>query len=196
MLEGTKYLSKRPAFKDMDFLLPRIDRQMAGFLPRPATYGTSLMAIRKVLLEHLPASQVEDFTWHSLRVFMPNWAFMAGVEPHKRQYLGRWTNESTADVYVRSHRNMICDIWAHVTSSNIKPDPGLADIEDGISAVISLEASEPAPATPQGENTNTVIMQTAADLVPPPRGPLMVAMGGRKTGIPPQQKCTFLHKKE
>ena len=79
----------------------------------------------------VPAAELTTFTWHSLRVFMPHWSFVQGIDKAKRQYLGRWTNESTADVYVRSHRTMICDIWNQVTQSQFQPALGPVSTDTG-----------------------------------------------------------------
>ena len=57
-----------------------------------------------------------DLTWHSFRVFMPGCAFQAQIPREFRQYLGNWMAESTADVYTRAKRNVVCSIWEQVTS--------------------------------------------------------------------------------
>lgn len=170
MVEGLKFLSTRPLFQDMDYLLPRLSRDLTGFLPRPASYNTSLSALRKLLLNHVPPEEVVSFTWHSLRVFMPHWSFVAGVEPHKRQYLGRWTNESTADVYVRSHRTMICDIWQQVTDSGSVPQSALV-LEDTGEPISTLTTSTVEP-NASGALGPVTVVDAEEDGHDPPQPPL------------------------
>ena len=130
-MAGIEAIKKSVAFKEADYLLPRISKDLNGFIARPATYSTSLGTLKKILCNMVQATELATFTWHSLRVFMPHWAFVQGVDKSKRQYLGRWTNESTADVYVRSHRTMICDIWNQVTQSQFQPAAGLVSTDTG-----------------------------------------------------------------
>ena len=210
LVQGIKFLMQSPPFADMDYLLPRLNRDLDGFIPRPATYSTSLSTIRKLLAGNVQASDLASFTWHSLRVFMPHWAFVNGIEAHKRQYLGRWNNESTADVYVRSHRTMVCDIWKQVTDGSPAPPSTLVNEDNGepvvITQVIDAEDDQyemvngaPSPAKSQSSLQATTAQGASgptapvpADLVPPPLGPLTVAIGKRKTGCPPTFKIHLM----
>ncbi len=206
MVQVVKFLTQSATFIDMDYLLPRLSRDFNGFIPRPATYSTSLSAIRKLLSGAVPSSELASFTWHSLRVFMPHWAFVNGIEAHKRQYLGRWNNESTADVYVRSHRTMICDIWKQVTNGDPAPPPTLVDEDSGIPTTSSsvtevdpdfIGASSSAPlldqtTAQQNSGATGPMDKIHSDLVPPPLGPLTVATGKRKTGSPPTYKIHLM----
>jgi hypothetical protein len=141
-------MKKSPAFAEADYLLPRISADFNGFLARPATYSTSLSTIKKILCHTVPPQELSTFTWHSLRVFMPHWAFVQGIDKSKRQYLGRWTNESTADIYVRSHRTMICDIWNQVTQGSYTPATSPVFVETGEPPkrdTILVDEDEPPP---------------------------------------------------
>lgn len=51
-----------------------------------------------------------------MRVFMPDCAFQAQVPADQRQYLGNWSASSTADVYTREKRNVVCKLWLEVCS--------------------------------------------------------------------------------
>ena len=53
---------------------------------------------------------------------MPDCAFRAKIPRDLRQYLGNWMAESTADVYTREKRNVVCFIWEQVTSCMDKLD--------------------------------------------------------------------------
>ena len=45
---------------------------------------------------------------------MPDCAFQAHIPRDQRQYLGNWFKESTADVYTREKRHVVCSIWDQV----------------------------------------------------------------------------------
>jgi len=93
----------------------------------------------------LEPRDLADFSWHSPRVFMPEWAFQASITRDRRKYLGRWTQDNTADVYTRDHRSQICAIWDEVT-------PLSAEIPRDIWAPRDLDHphyKEQEPATPQ-----------------------------------------------
>ena len=55
---------------------------------------------------------------------MPDCAFQAQISPDQRQYLGNWAAASTADVYTRDKRNVVCQIWEQVCSrmANLQVD--------------------------------------------------------------------------
>ena len=55
-----------------------------------------------------PVKDVAELSWYSFRVFMPDWAFQAHIPREQRQYLGNWFKESTADVYTREKRHVMC----------------------------------------------------------------------------------------
>ena len=61
-----------------------------------------------------PAKDVAELSWYSFRVFMPDCAFQAHIPRDQRQYLGNWFKESTADVYTREKRHVVCSIWDQV----------------------------------------------------------------------------------
>lgn len=45
---------------------------------------------------------------------MPDCAFQVHIPWEQRQYLGNWFEESTADVYTREKRHVVCSIWDQV----------------------------------------------------------------------------------
>ena len=79
-----------------------------------AALGAEMVAKGKRGPALLP-EEVMDFSWHSCRVFMPEWAYKANIPLDRRRYLGRWTQENTADTYTRDRRSKVCQIWDEVT---------------------------------------------------------------------------------
>ena len=55
-----------------------------------------------------------NLTWHSFRVFVPDYAYQLGFPRDQRQYLGNWTTETTADIYTRDKRNVVEKVWKAV----------------------------------------------------------------------------------
>ena len=109
-----KKISEHPKFANMDFLLPTIGRDGRGLIARPCAYSRALRWLRDVLFRFSDDQQAATLTWHSMRVFMPDCAFQSGIPRDQRQYLGNWANESTADVYTRDKRNVVCKLWQDV----------------------------------------------------------------------------------
>ena len=142
-----------------------------------------------------------DLTWHPFRVFMPDCAFQAHVPRDQRQYLGNWMAESTADVYTREKRNVVCAIWEKVTSNLDKINMAGArtssidlsredqqDPQDGpaagglpVAGALGPEGESPPrkvrDSSPPSRNADSpssswLVTQIPADEVPPPQGPL------------------------
>ena len=102
-------------FREMDYLIPTINKDRTGFIPRPGTPDRSLRWLKDALgKQGAPAKDVAELSWYSFRVFMPDCAFQAHIPTDQRQYLGNWFKESTADVYTREKRHVVCSIWDQV----------------------------------------------------------------------------------
>ena len=105
-------------FEGMDYLIPTVGKDYDGFIARPASSERALNWLRAaVARQELQKDLWIDLTWHSFRVFMPDCALQAQIPRDQRQYLGNWMAESTADVYTREKRNVVCAIWNKVTSN-------------------------------------------------------------------------------
>ena len=102
-------------FREMDYLIPTINKDRTGFIPRPGTPDRSLRWLKDALgKQGAPAKDVAELSWYSFRVFMPDCAFQAHIPRDQRQYLPNWFKESTADVYTREKRHVVCSIWDQV----------------------------------------------------------------------------------
>eukprot|EP00971_Amphidinium_carterae_P302693 6014580-Amphidinium_carterae.1 len=106
-----------------DFLLPKPSPDFTSFQDGPCKRDQALTWLRMLLqmggvAPHLAAK----VTLPSLRVFAPDLAYTLGVPRDERQYLGRWAQESTADVYTRNHRTVITNIWDKLMANTLQPD--------------------------------------------------------------------------
>ena len=118
MITTWRKLAATPMFEGMDYLIPTVGKDYDGFIARPASSERALNWLRAALArQELQKDLWVDLTWHSFRVFMPDCAFQAQIPRDQRQYLGNWMAESTADVYTREKRNVVCAIWNKVTSN-------------------------------------------------------------------------------
>ena len=177
-------------FREMDYLIPTINKDRTGFIPRP---GTPLRWLKDALgKQGAPAKDVAELSWYSFRVFMPDCAFQAHIPRDQRQYLGNWFKESTADVYTREKRHVVCSIWDQVLQKlpsmqleagrAVRVDLGHEDWADKVECPASPKALfKEVPDTPPSHASWDVIpadkpaiTKVAADEVPPPRGPLTV----------------------
>ena len=97
-----------------------------------------------------PVKDVAELSWYSFRVFMPDWAFQAHIPRDQRQYLGNWFKQSTADVYTREKRHVMCSIWDQVLQKlpsmqleagrAVRVDLGHEDWEDKVECPASPKA--------------------------------------------------------
>ena len=126
-----------------DYLLPTISRDRTGIILRPISPSRSLSWLKFALLERgVQESEVLPLSWHSFRVFIPDRAFQNNIPREQRRYLGNWNQESTADVYIRSKRQVVCQIWNRIMISpetgeenrEARIDLGHPDWEDGPAA--------------------------------------------------------------
>ena len=176
-------------FREMDYLIPTINKDRTGFIPRPGTPDRSLRWLKDALgKQGAPVKDVAELSWYSFRVFMPDWAFQAHIPRDQRQYLGNWFKESTADVYTREKRHVVCSIWDQVLqklpSMQLEAGRATSDMRTGrtrwsarrrCSRKSSNASWDVIPAN------KPAITKMAADEVPPPRGPLtVVATTARK----------------
>ena len=153
-----------------------------GFVARPATSERALKWLRAALArQNLDKDLWIDLTWHSFRVFMPDCAFQAQIPRDLRQYLGNWMAESTADVYTREKRNVVCSIWEQVTSCVDK-----LDTKGYRAAKIDLVYDDPQDAQQAAAPPDTSSPTSAAK--PPPAGAIGPDMesprGGKVTTSP------------
>ena len=108
-LPMSEYMQTKPA---QDYMLPAPNKSRTQFRGEPATSQQILRWIRLILTQKgIEEDIVDAVTLGSLRVWMPDLAYQAGVARDRRRYLGRWAFDSTADVYTREHRAVVTDIW-------------------------------------------------------------------------------------
>ena len=124
-----KPVAENGDFKEADFLFPALTSDYNGFIPRPATKNQIVSVVRKGLMDMVNAEEIwgttesecetrpmkayeaiSKFTMSSMRVFIPEWAYKAGVSREDRRYIGRWKDDTTPDVYTREHRTKILQI--------------------------------------------------------------------------------------
>ena len=126
-LQSVQSLRKSQVFMEADYLLPAVTSDKNGLIPRPMKNSQGLRWLRSVLISKgLPHKEVDGLTWPSLRVFMGDWAYRAGISRDRRRYIGQWAEESTADVYTRNHATVICGIWKEVLASSFPAGSGTA----------------------------------------------------------------------
>ena len=154
MVTVIRKMTKLDQFKEMDFLIPTVNKDFNGLIARPSTPDRALRWLKDALVRQgVTRTLVDPLTWHSFRVFIPDCAFQLGIPRTQRQYLGNWLTESTADVYTREKRNVVVSIWdkvgSRVHSLNMGPgrlrreDLDHPDWEDQVEQVEDLE--EPVP---------------------------------------------------
>ena len=138
---------------------------------------------------------VAELSWYSFHAGLG----IPGIPRDQRQYLGNWFKESTADVYTREKRHVVCSIWDQVLQKlpsmqleagrAVRVDLGHEDWEDKVECPASPKALfKEVPDTPPSNASWDVIpankpaiTKMAADEVPLPRGPLtVVATTARK----------------
>ena len=197
LLTTWRKLAATPMFEGMDYLIPTVGKDYDGFIARPASSERALNWLRAAMArQELQKDFWVDLTWHSFRVFMPDCAFQAQICRDQRQYLGNWMAESTADVYAREKRNVVCAIWNKVTSNLDAIDTaGSRTMRIDLSHEEQPEAQEgpmasapplPAAATPHkapkasspsprhadSPASSWLLTPIPADEVPPPQSPL------------------------
>ena len=192
----------------MDYLIPTINKDRTGFIPRPGTPDRSLRWLKDASgKQGAPAKDVAELSWYSFRVFMPDCAFQAHIPRDQRQCLGNWFKESTADVYTREKRHVVCSIWDQVLQKlpsmqleagrAVRVDLGHEDWEDKVECPASPKALfKEVPDTPSNASWDVIpadkpaITKVAADEVPPPRGPLtVIATTARKGPTKAYRDC-------
>jgi hypothetical protein len=111
-------LQSHKIFQTMDYIIPTVNRDGTGFIPRPCTYERSLLWLRDTLIRlGAPTKEVQSLTWHSFRLFIPDCAFQAMIPKEQRQYLGNWSSANLPDVYTREKRHVVCAIWSKVVGN-------------------------------------------------------------------------------
>lgn len=106
--------------KDIDYMLPKVQKDLSSFIMEPAPNQHALTILQNVMARHnLPAQDITKISLHSFRVWLPDLAYQSDVPRDQRAYLGRWAVEQTADRYVRDHRHAVLSIWDTVTKKPI-----------------------------------------------------------------------------
>jgi len=130
ILEVNKVFRKDKTFRKIDFMVPAVTKDKSGFIPRPMTNAQFLSTIRSVMYENTTEETKWSITtkdsnmqtikaWDAIkrttasapRVFAPEFANKAGIPQQERAYLGRWSEETMADVYTRDQRRAVLAIW-------------------------------------------------------------------------------------
>ena len=117
-------LAAHDNFRDMDYLIPTISSDFTGLIPRPGPADRTLRWLKDALHRQgaLETSTFRQLSWHSFRVFIPDWAYQLGMPRDQRQYLGNWTMESIADIYTREKRKVVQRAWIEVADKLGKLD--------------------------------------------------------------------------
>jgi hypothetical protein len=122
-----KALLDHPKFQNADFILPTPTSDHMALIPRPCSNNQALRWLRQLLVTaQYPADKAGKLTLPSFRVWMADLAYQHGISRDKRRYIGRWAAESTADIYTREHRIVICQIWDEVTQGMALRGPAAA----------------------------------------------------------------------
>eukprot|EP00971_Amphidinium_carterae_P343381 6483112-Amphidinium_carterae.2 len=107
-----------------DFLLPSPAPDFATFQACPCNREQALRWLRQLLvLGGLTPTNAQLFSLPSLRVFAADLAYTVGIPRDARRYLGRWSEEHTADVYTRDHRTVVTSIWEAIVTKQEAHDP-------------------------------------------------------------------------
>ena len=123
------------ASKD-DYLLPCPNSSRTAFVSRPCSNAKAIRWLRSLLTNstvHVENDVITKLTVSSFRVFMPNLAQVFLIDKERRQYLGRWTEADTADVYTREHRSVVSGIWHEVAAklaANEEPSKSSKALEE------------------------------------------------------------------
>ena len=141
--------------------------------------------MRQLLQNHgCTTSHANELTLHSLRLWMAEMAYQAGLPRELRAHIGQWATEATADTYTRDHRSTTLQIWTAVQTYGVIRKPltrAEAPIDiDLIDPVEDIPGAQP-KASPtkrhKKDRENTTI--TVPDLAKFPRaqgGPLTAAL--------------------
>jgi hypothetical protein len=190
--------ASHPKLAQIDFMVPTMSRELKEFIPRPCSYSRALRWLKEALNQVTCGEDIKTITWHSMRVFMPDCALQAQIPQEQRQYLGNWATASTADVYTRDKRNVVCKLWTQVCSRlgslqtngdrTARVDLDHPDYKVDPAPLETLDLTHPTSeweVLHRGTSpTGTIGPDTAeeappqdkvpADLLKPPRGPLTV----------------------
>ena len=94
MVTVIRKMTKLDQFKDMDFLIPTVNKDFNGLIARPSTPDRALRWLKDALVRQgVTRAVVDPLTWHSFRVFIPDCAFQLGIPRTQRQYLGNWLHQ-------------------------------------------------------------------------------------------------------
>ena len=116
------------AFVDSDYLIPTLSKDGLGLIPRPSSPDRALRWLKAALGRRgLRGPQVENLSWHSFRVFIPDCAFQLhipqdlGRSPPERPL--RPTPESTASWEMVDAEKIPADLVADASATCTTPSP-------------------------------------------------------------------------
>ena len=149
LIEVTELRLRSQASKEDDYLLPAPSKDRALFVERPCSNSKAIRWMRALLQNsevQLTPEEIKSMTVSSFRVFMPSLAHQMNIEKERRQYLGRWTERDTADVYTREHRIVVSGIWKDFRQKLQSQGEGapVVDLEQE-SLGASIGSKDPAP---------------------------------------------------
>ena len=127
--EFTKLRNKAAATESADdFMLPAPSKHRERFTPRPCGNGQALQWLRALLKESemVEASVISEVTLSSFRVFLSNLAHAINISRERRQWLGKWAEESMADTYTRQHRQVVMGIMREIMEK-VAQNPSVID---------------------------------------------------------------------
>ena len=103
------------AFRDMDYIYPRMNKTKNKFILQPATSNIVQTMLRHILVtQGVPRDTAHKMTLHGLRLWAAEMAYRTEVPRDLRRYIGQWSEEKTADTYTREHAIIITKIWNHI----------------------------------------------------------------------------------
>ena len=203
LCDVTKARLKDPISSKDDYLLPCPNPSRTAFIPKPCSNAKAIRWLRALISTssvQVDPEVVAKLTVSSFRVFMPNLAQKFLVDKERRQYLGRWSEADTADVYTREHRCVVSGIWREVAAklaAEGDPDKGstapeelpveLAHPHYGLDEVVP---EVPLPVFPlvTGKHSRVPKVPSFTPLKKPPskegRADYHLVVNSRKTGNP------------
>ncbi len=204
--EFTRMRNLEEASVNDDFLLPAPTAGRERFSPKPCGNDQALKWLRTLLAESnmVTATEVQEATLASFRVFLPNLAHALNISKERRQWLGKWAEPSMADTYTRQHRNVVLGIMREIMEKTAN-DPTLIDKAAGSTVPADLANNywstgnpqeEPAPRPSIPDVTSEVELPVIqkqekrphTEITAEEGGPLWLGYNNTKTGSPPRHK--------
>ena len=203
LVDVTRARLKDPISCKDDFMLPCPNQSRTAFVPRPCSNAKAIRWLRALISASsvkVDPAIIDKITVSSFRVFMPNLAQKFLVDKERRQYLGRWSEADTADVYTREHRVVVSGIWKEVAAklaAEGDPCKGLPEPEElpvelahAHYKLDEVVAEEPLPSFPlvTGKHSQVPKVPSFAPLKKPPsqkgRSEYHLVVNSKRTGNP------------